>query len=93
MWKEEKIIEDWRTARIFPIHKGGDKSILKNYRGVFLLDLGYKVLTTIMNNRLRDWLEANKCWKESQAGFRQGRSTRDHIFTLKSIVGDKLKRK
>ena len=70
LWKEGEIIEGWRTARIFPIHKGGDENDIKNYRGVSLLDLGYKVMTTIMNNRLRDWLEGNRCWKESQAGFR-----------------------
>lgn len=65
----------------------------ENYRGVSLLDTGYKVMTSILKRRLRDWLEESKCWKESQAGFRKGRRTRNHIFTLNSLIGNGLKRK
>ena len=93
LWKEGKTIGGWKTAKIYPIHKGGEKNETGNYRGVSLLDIGYKVLTNIMNVRLRDWLEKNNGWRESQAGFRRNRSTRDHIFTLNSIIGNKLRKK
>ncbi|OXU16988.1 hypothetical protein TSAR_001135 [Trichomalopsis sarcophagae] len=53
IFKEGKILEGWETARIFPIHKGGDEEDAKNYRGVSLLDVGYKLLTNIMAGRLR----------------------------------------
>ena len=31
--------------------------------------------------------------KESQAGFREGRATIDHIIVLKSLINNRLKRK
>ena len=31
--------------------------------------------------------------KESQAGFKEERATKNHIFVLNSLIGNKLKRK
>lgn len=58
-----------------------------------MLDIGYKVLTSIMDRRLRGWLEEKKLLTESQAGFRKNRATRDHIFVLNSLIGNRLRRK
>lgn len=90
---EKGAIKGWETARIFPIHKGGDEEDVKNYRGVSLLDSGYKLLAIIMERRLRHWLEKKGKIGESQAGFREKRGTRDHVFTLNSIIGNKMKEK
>jgi hypothetical protein len=52
MGKEEKVPTDWKT-NIVPIYKyNGDKQQCKNYRGISLLCTGYKILTTVMNNRI-----------------------------------------
>lgn len=93
IWKEGKIPENWRIARICPIFKAGAEDEAANYRGISLLDVGYKILTTVMAERLRGWLETHKKLEESQNGFRAGRSTRDHIFVLNSLIGNKLKMK
>lgn len=71
----------------------GDEDDVKNYRGVSLLDCGYKLLAVILERRLRLWLEKNGKIGESQAGFREKRGTRDHVFTLNSIIGNIPKRK
>lgn len=68
MMEGEEFIEGWKTARIFPIHKGGDEEEVKNYRGVALLDSGYKLYASILEGRLRKWLEDNNKLGESQAG-------------------------
>ncbi|XP_033213799.1 uncharacterized protein LOC117170865 [Belonocnema kinseyi] len=91
-WKEGKVRNGWRKARIYPIHTGGEEKDTGNYREDSLLDIGYKILETIMDRRLRAWLENKGLIRESQAGFREGRSTRDHVFVLNSIINNKLKR-
>lgn len=73
------MVDGRETARIFPTYKSGDENEASNYRGISLLDLGYKILTNIMANRLKSWVEKNGLLKESQAGFRTNRGTRDHF--------------
>ena len=45
-----------------------------------------KLFSSAINERLSDFVEANKIIGEEQAGFRAGYSTQDHIFTLHSII-------
>lgn len=91
--QRNKIVEGWKTARIFPIHKEGDEDEVKNYREVALLDSGYKLYALILTKRLKGWLEENNKLGESQAGFRERRDTRDHVFVLNSLINNRLKRK
>lgn len=93
IFKGGDMIKGWDGARIFPIFKEGEEGEVKNYRGVALLDVGYKVLAKILAARLGKWMEEKGKIGESQAGFRKARGTRDHIFVLNSLIGNKLKRK
>lgn len=45
-----------------------------------------KVFTQVINNRLVLWSEENSVLNDVQAGFRKGRSTTDHIFTLHAAI-------
>ena len=78
--------DEWSKAIIVPIFKKGDPTLVANYRGVSLLSLISKCYTYILNKRLVKWTEEHKHLTESQAGFRSGYSTTDHIFTLKAII-------
>lgn len=71
IYKGKDMVEGWKVARIFPIHKEGDEEDVKNYRGVSLLDSGYKLYTTILEKRIRAWMEREGKIGESQAGFRE----------------------
>lgn len=93
IWDCGKLPTGWEKARIYPIHKAGDENEAVNYRGVSLLDIGYKLLTSIMARRMNDWIEKKKVLRESQAGFRMKRGTRDHVFVLNSIINNRLKKK
>ena len=53
-----------------------------DYRGISLCDTSSKLYSTIINNRLREWVEQNNITGEYQAGFKRGYSTIDHMFTL-----------
>ena len=43
--------EEWRTAIIIPIHKKGDRNNPDNYRGISLLNTGYKIYSKIIAKR------------------------------------------
>ena len=38
------MIQSWKKTGIYPIHKTGEEDNASNYRGVSLLDMGYKIL-------------------------------------------------
>ena len=69
-WKNGELGRGWEVGRIFPIHKAGDTGKASNYRGVSLLNAGYKLLARIITGRQKWWLEGTGVFKESQAGFR-----------------------
>src|SRR5215469_11643863 len=73
IWQGEQIPDDWGKAVIVPIHKKKDKLDCANYRGISLLSHPSKVLTSIIQRRLRGKVE--EIVKEEQAGFRQARGT------------------
>ena len=46
-----------------------------------------------MVRRINRWVEEGKILRESQAGFRGKRGTRDHIFVLNSLINNRIKKK
>ena len=79
LWKELL-----KVGVIIPLFKKGDKSDLKNYRGICLLPILSRVLGRILATRIRVWAEEMNLFDENQAGFRKSRSTADatQIFIL-----------
>ncbi|XP_054289682.1 uncharacterized protein LOC129004977 [Macrosteles quadrilineatus] len=84
IWRKESMPDEWNEAVITPIHKKGDKTECNNYRGISLLSSAYKVLSKVILNRLKVYIEENI--EDHQAGFIQGRSTTDQIFTIKQSL-------
>ena len=76
----------WSKAIICSLHKGGDVNKESNYRGISLLSVCSKIFTKILNKRLVKWAEANGQYYEEQAGYRDGYSTIDHMFTLYTLA-------
>lgn len=44
VWEKKILLVDWGIVYICPTHKKGDKQVYRNYRGIVLLDITYKVL-------------------------------------------------
>ena len=83
----------WTKGIICSIFKGGIKNNQGNYRGISLLSCISKILTGIINKRLVNWTEKRKDFGYSQAGFRKGKGTVDHIFVLRALANRYLSRK
>ena len=70
-----KIPEDLLLVLICPVHKGGDRSIPKNYRPVALTSHITKVFERVVRHALVRHLEENNLLPSGQHGFRSFRST------------------
>jgi len=56
IWDKE-IIPEWNLSILCPVFKKEDILDTKNYRGIFLLDTYYKVLSTILLERITPYAE------------------------------------
>ena len=75
----ERFPSEWKNSNITPIHKKGDKQIIKNYRPVSLLHNCSKIFEKI--NSLFKYLEDNKLLNCNQSGFRFGDSCVHQLFS------------
>ena len=81
------IPDEWSLGFISPIYKNkGDKASPDNYRGITILSCFGKLFTSVLNDRLNQYLENMNILNEEQAGFRKHYSTTDHIFNLKCLI-------
>lgn len=87
----EHIPTSWTSATLTLIHKKGDTHNPRNYRGIALLNNPLKLFTSMLNDRLTFWADANAKIPESQSGFRKSRSCLDNIFVLQNCIQSEIK--
>ena len=85
--------DEWSDSIICPIFKSGCKKDPKHYRGISLINSLGKLYSSVLNNRLYKWAELNSKTDEAQAGFREGYSTTDDLFTLHALIQKYLTKK
>ena len=54
-----KVPKQWKQARVTPVHKGGDKTIMNNYQPISTLPVLSKVIERIVHNQLTYHMESN----------------------------------
>jgi retron-type reverse transcriptase len=64
-----------KIAKVIPIYKAGDKSLISSYRPISLLTTFSKVFEKVILKRLENFLEKHKLLSDNQFGFRKNRST------------------
>ena len=85
-----KLPIQWRSHRITPIHKSGDKSLISNYRPISLLCVLSKVLEKVMYNRIITYLENS--FTAQQFGFLPRRSALQQLLLFtRSLLESKTK--
>jgi sorting nexin-29 len=75
--------DDWKVGLIVPLFKKGDKMKCENYRGITLLNVAYKILSSIILEQLKEYSE--EILGEYQCGFRPQRTV-DQIFVVREIL-------
>ncbi len=72
----------WSQGLITPIHKSGDKLDPNNFRGICVSSNLGKLFSSILNNRIVNFLNEHNVLSPSQIGFLPNYRTTDHIHTL-----------
>ena len=87
LWQKGEFPESWREAIVIPILKP-DKSGLDplHYRPISLTSSVCKLFEKMVSKRLCWFLEQQGVFTNAQCGFRQHRSTVDHLLTLDTSV-------
>jgi len=84
IWETEQMPQEWGTAIICPVYNQGDKLECRNYRGISLLSVTYKIFTNLLTRYIEPYVD--EISGDYQCGFRKGRSTSDQIFCLIMIL-------
>ena len=76
-----KFINEFKKAKIIPVHKKGSKTNVNNYQPISLLLVMSKILERIFYKRLRSFLSQVDFFHQYQFGFRKKHST-SNAFTV-----------
>ena len=79
----------WRTTAVSEIFKNkGDSSNASNYRPISLVPLLSKLFDFILCNRFTTWFKPN----DSQTAYQKKKSTADHVFFLRCIIQECMRK-
>ena len=85
--KESIVPTDWKLADVAPIHKKGKRSLAENYRPISLTSQICKMFESILKDKLVQHLEEQQLIRETQHGFRNGKSCLTNLLvTLDKIT-------
>ena len=76
------VPDDMKIAKVVPIYKAADSSLIKKYRPISLLTSFSKLLEKLMYNKVIYFLNVNNVLYEHQYGFRAKHSTIHPIIHL-----------
>jgi hypothetical protein len=82
-WENEELFEEMNQADLAVIYKKGPTDKPENYRPIALLNIGYKLMASMIQVRLSDAMD-NRI-DPSQFGFRKGKSTAQPIHIYRRI--------
>jgi len=88
---EQKLPKEWKLG-VTLIHKKGDIHDARNYRGITLMDTGYKIYAEIIRRQLEKEMEENKLMSKTQTGYKKGKGTIEAIYIVKTAMEEKTKK-
>lgn len=79
-----------KTSIITPVHKGGKRDDVNNYRPISVLPALSKIIEKLLNTRLINYLNKFNILSNSQFGFQRGKSTEDAVLALTTLLTEQL---
>ena len=84
IWEQQEWPTDWCRAVFLPIYKKGSKEECNNHRTISLIVHASKILLKIIVNRIK--IKYSTEISEEQAGFVEGRGTREHVVNVRQVM-------
>ena len=84
IWKTQQWPQDWKRSVFIPIPKKGNTKGCSNYHTMALISHANKIMLKILQARLLLYMNCEL--PDVQAGFRNGRKTRDQIANIRWIM-------
>jgi hypothetical protein len=81
---------DWKMAIVIPTHKGGDRSLVTNYRPVSLTSIVCKQMEHIIASYLKQVWDKTDWLYEGKRGFRPGYFCESQVITVCQDIADVL---
>ena len=85
-----KVPMQWKRAEVVPIYKSGGRDKPLNYRPVSLTSVVCKMCEKVIKKNWLLYLENRKIIKDTQFGFRKGRSCVTNLLSFYSRVVDTI---
>ena len=82
---QDKLPEDWKSARVTPLYKQGDRDDVNNYRPIWVIPVVVKVFERIVYEQLYAYLEEHDILSKHQSGFRTAGYPATPKVILKSV--------
>ena len=79
----EKYPFQWREKLLKPIHKKGNDTDPRNYRGIVISSCLSKLFAKILHNRIEKHISDHSIMNENLTGLRKQYRTSDHILTTR----------
>ena len=84
IWKTQQWPQDWKRSVFIPTPKKSNAKECSNYCTIALISHASKIMFKILQVRLQWYV--NQELPDVQAGFRNGRRTRDQILNIRWII-------
>ena len=84
IWKTQQWSQDWKRSVFIPIPKKGHAKECSNYLTIALILHASKLMLKILQASLQQYMNCEI--PDIQAGFREGRGTRDQIASILWII-------
>ena len=83
--KEGRVPDDWKNGHVTAIFTKGKKTTPGNYRLVSLASILYKLMESIIRDKLMEFVDERDLLSEDQHGFRSGRSCATQLLEIVEI--------